>query len=127
VLLILDKESTSYSYFYTSLISLLSAGSRCDVLKRQKSKFVNLSDAKIVRCLFGMCWRLLLSLPPPVSFLSRLQQNQAIELKVSYETRVDDTLGVCDLILCDQRSIPALNSHLMIIPLESHVRRMLLV
>jgi hypothetical protein len=84
VLSILDEESSSYSFFYSSLIALLSAGSRCDVLMRQKSKYFNRSDAKIVRCLFGICWRLLLSLPPSVSFLYKLQKNQAIELQVHY-------------------------------------------
>ena len=81
VLSILERESNSYPHFHASLIVLLSAGSRCDVLKRQK--FVNLSDAKIVRCLFGLVWRLVASLPPPVSFLCKMQKSQNIELKVN--------------------------------------------
>ena len=61
-----------------------SAGLRCDVLKRQKSKYFNLSDAKIVRCLFGLSWRLLISLPPPPWFLRGLQKNHPLQLKVNY-------------------------------------------
>ena len=65
------------------LITLLNAGSNCDVLMRQKKLKVVISDAKTVRCMFGLCWRFVVALPPPFAFLRDMKENLSHELQVN--------------------------------------------
>ena len=79
----MDEDELNFQSFYETLITLLSAGSNCDILIRKKIKTITMGDSKILRCMFGMCWRLFVDLPPPVSFMRDLQQTQLFEIKVS--------------------------------------------
>lgn len=81
----MDDGDLNYQTFYETLITLLSAGSNCDILMRKKAKLITLFDAKVVRCMFGMCWRLLMVLFTPVSFVRDLHQKLFLELEVSGE------------------------------------------
>lgn len=67
-----------YNDFHIAMIHLLNAGQSCDGLFHSGEIETKPLDAGLSKYSFAVCWRLVGSLPPPVSYLTSLSDYKTI-------------------------------------------------
>ncbi|XP_064423992.1 E3 ubiquitin-protein ligase UBR4 [Latimeria chalumnae] len=70
-----NKASVKYDDLYAVLISLLSAGSHFDSLRREENKNVTPMEACSLQYYFLILWRILGILPPSTAYMNQLAMN----------------------------------------------------
>ncbi|XP_039612074.1 E3 ubiquitin-protein ligase UBR4 isoform X4 [Polypterus senegalus] len=69
---ILFNGAVQYDHLYSSLITLLSAGSQFDTIRREESKTITPLEACSLQYYFLILWRILGVLPPSKAYVSQL-------------------------------------------------------